>query len=118
MPEERWFSVRCIFRRRDDADWAPPELAAGHTVYEERITLWQAASIDEAIALAEAEAAEYERDGSLAYAGLAQAYELFDAPAHGAEVFSLMRDSALGESGYLDRFFDDGNERQQDSDSA
>jgi hypothetical protein len=33
-------------------------------------------------------------------------------PAHGAEVFSLMRDSELAPDDYIDRFFDTGQERQ------
>ncbi|MGH2943305.1 MAG: hypothetical protein ACRDLN_11105 [Solirubrobacteraceae bacterium] len=32
--------------------------------------------------------------------------------AHGAEVFSLMRDSVLEPADYVDRFFDTGDERQ------
>ena len=40
---------------------------------------------------------------------------LFDAPADGAEVFLLMRMSALQPSAYLDAYFDTGEERQQQS---
>ena len=41
-----WYSVRCVF-------------AVGDGMLEERITVWEAASDDEAIALAENEATEY-----------------------------------------------------------
>ncbi|MEU9944059.1 hypothetical protein [Streptomyces lavendulae] len=41
-----WYGVRCAF------EWTTRD---GRS-YEERITLWQAASADEAIAVAEAEA--------------------------------------------------------------
>ena len=45
------------------------------------------------------------------YLGLAQAYELFDEPGHGAEVYSLMRDSPLPPETYLVTYFDTGGER-------
>ncbi|WP_406299445.1 DUF4288 domain-containing protein [Embleya sp. NBC_00888] len=97
-----WHSVRCLFRHQPD-------------IYEERITLWRAADLDEAIALAEADALEYARDVNDAeYLGLAQAFRLFDAQVgHGMEVFSLARDSPLEPSEYLDAFFDTGTERQR-----
>jgi hypothetical protein len=99
----RWFSVRCILRF---AERSP-------ATFEERITLWRAADFDQALSLAEAEAREYaDLFGDCAYAGLAQAYALVEAPGHGTEVFSLMRDSALEPEAYLTRFFDTGRERQ------
>jgi hypothetical protein len=101
-----WFAVRCLFRH-EAPDGAPNPL------YEERITLWRAASFDEAIALAESDAAEYATNVEADYLGLAQAYWTDDEPRHGAELFSLMRSSDLPASEYLNRYFDDGNERQQ-----
>jgi hypothetical protein len=82
-------------------------------LYEERVTLWRATSLDEAIALAEREAAEYASNVDAEYTGFAQAYHTDDEPGHGAELFSLMRSSDLPPQAYLDRFFEDGNERQQ-----
>jgi hypothetical protein len=78
------------------------------------VTLWQAESFDQAISLAEAEAAEYAEQVHLKYVGLAQAYLLSDPdpPTSGAEVFSLVRDSDLAPNDYLNRFFDTGRERQ------
>ncbi|MBM0257324.1 hypothetical protein [Micromonospora sp. 4G55] len=98
----QWYAVRCVFH--DDA--------GEPTVYEERITIWRAGSFDEAIALAEADAAGYTDGISFTYSGLAQAFRLFDEPGHGAEVYSLMRDSDLPPGEYLARFFDTGDERQ------
>jgi len=97
--EPRWFGVRCLFRH-------------GGGLYEERITLWRARDFEHAIELAEAEAARYCEDLTDAqYVELAQAYELDDDPAaQGAEVFSLMRDSELSPSTYIDRFFETGEE--------
>jgi hypothetical protein len=85
-------------------------------VYEERITLWLAASAEEAIERAEAEAREYARtieESPDSYLGIAQSYRLVDTPADGAEVFSLMRSSTLEPDEYLDTFFDTGTERQK-----
>ena len=99
MVEAEWHAVRCIIEH-------------GGT-YEERITLWHTADFEEAIELAELEAKQYAADlGGSEYAGLAQVYALADAPGHGTEVFSLMRDSELGVNDYLDAFFDTGQERQ------
>jgi len=101
------FSVRCVFlceRRQDQT--------ARH-LYEERITLWKAADIDQAMALAEDEARLYAAKDDR-YLGLAQAYALYDDIAtDGTEVFSLLRDSDLEPDDYLSAFFDTGKERTQ-----
>ena len=62
--------------------------------------------------MAEAEAGEYAADVAGEYLGLAQVYSMCDEPAHGAELFSLLRDSRLAPAAYLDAFFDAGDERQ------
>lgn len=62
--------------------------------------------------LAEAEAGEYATDVAGEYLGLAQVYSPADEPRHGAELFSLLRDSPLQPAAYLDAFFDTGDERQ------
>jgi len=105
-----WYAVRCVFRTM----WTqtPEGVTPDEQLYEERITLWQATSAEEAIALAEAEAADYAGDDD-EYLEIAQAYQLYDSPGHGAEVFSLMRTSRLEPDAYLDAFFDTGSERQQ-----
>jgi hypothetical protein len=100
-----WFAVRCFFLHgplEDDV-----------RTYEERVTLWRAASAEEAFDRAEAEAAEHA--GMLTeVAALAtmQCYELADDPGDGAEVFSLMRDSPLDPGRYITRHFSTGDERQ------
>ena len=114
-PGAGWFAVRCVFRQ----GW--PLLADdGHagSRYEERITLWRAANVDEAIEKAEREALDYAAaidDAPDEYLGLAQAYALVDLPDDGAEVFSLIRDSTLEPDAYLDSFFDTGREHQDRS---
>lgn len=103
------YSVRCLFRWR-----SRPGQAAAY-LYEERITLWSASGLDEAIALAEQEAGTYADEG-IEYLGLAQAYALVDTLAgHGVEVFSLLRDSDLAPEQYLAAFFDTGAEHTQRS---
>ncbi|MCW2601424.1 MAG: hypothetical protein JWM02_3253 [Frankiales bacterium] len=105
-----WYAVRCVFRSM----WTetPDGVTPGEQLYEERITLWQATSLEEAIALAEADALDY-ADDTDEYLEICQAYQLDDGPKHGAEVFSLMRSSRLEPDEYLDAFFDTGTERQQ-----
>jgi len=104
--DERWYGVRCVFVHA----WPAGE---HERTYEERVTLWRAPSFDAAIELAEAEAADYcDVLTATTYLGAAQAYWLSDEPGHGAEVFSLMRDSALPPETYLDTFFTTGSERQ------
>lgn len=100
--DQGWFSVRCVFRYSSDAP----------ITYEERITVWRAMSFDAAVALAEAEAAEYASQVGCSYLGFAQAYHMFDQLGHGAEVYSMVRDSELSPGAYLTAFFDTGHERQ------
>ena len=112
LPSSGWFAVRCLFR----CGWPPADTADDSNRYEERITLWRASNIDEAVAKAEDEAYAYAAtidEAPSQYLGLAQAYALFDAPHQdGAEVFSLIRDSHLDANTYLDAFFDTGHEHQ------
>ena len=81
-------------------------------MYEERITVWRATSLTDAIARGESDAAEYATDIDGEYVGLAQAYHLTNDLGDGAEVFSLIRDSPLDPDAYVDRFFDTGVEHQ------
>lgn len=85
-------------------------------VYEERITAWNATSLDEAIALAEQEANAYADKHGFEALVFFQAYDMFDTVnelKNGVEIFSLVRESDLEESDYLDRFFDTGFEKQR-----
>ncbi|GAB3258316.1 DUF4288 domain-containing protein [Kineosporia babensis] len=113
-PRERaWYAVRCVFQ----SGWPPAsEASCDARAYEERITLWRALSADDAIERAQAEAREYAAtitEHPDTYLGLAQSYRLFDEPADGAEIFSLVRLSDLAAEQYLDRHFDTGQECQK-----
>ena len=102
VSDRSWFSVRCVFQNSDGTP----------TSYEERITLWRATTFEEAIALAEAEAGDYAELVGDRYLGLAQAYHVADEIGHGAEVYSLIRDSQLPSDAYLTTFFNTGWEHQ------
>ena len=97
----RWYSVRCHFKADDRH-------------YEERITVWQATGFDEAINLAETEAAIYARQVDGDYLGSCDAFHLSDAgmrASQGAEIYSLLRASDLAPDTYLRTFFFTGSER-------
>jgi len=113
--ETNWYAVRSVFRAQATAEFAPADLADGESSYEERITLWQAATFDEAIDLAEAEAVEYAEFMGVEYlADFGQAYAVADVPPrNGTEIFSLTRYSPLDAEPYLEQFFETGRERQQ-----
>lgn len=108
MADERcWYTVRCVFR------WASRE----GRPFEERITLWRADSLDDAIELAEREARAYADDNGVEYLSFSQAYQFAEGAelVNGAEVFSLLRDSELAPDDYIDTFFSTGTEHTQDS---
>lgn len=103
-----WFAVRSLLRH---------QFAASSDTYEERITLWCADTPDSALALAEDEAREHASilstaDSPTEYVDFGQCYHLADPLGHGAEVFSLMRDSDLEPEDYRAWFFETGGERQ------
>src|SRR4051794_15467466 len=108
MPDDAWFAVRCVFELH----------GTGHDkqhLYEERVTLWRAASFDDAIARAEADAAQFAADVNGSYLAIAQAFQLYEPPGDGEEVFSLLRESDLSPGAYVDAHFDTGTERQRDT---
>ncbi len=104
-----WFGVRCLFEH-----WSTAAESDDPHVYEERITVWRARDLDDAIARAEAEAETFAEMPNTEFLGLVQAYRMFDDLTEGAEVFSLMRVDALPAEQYLNAFFTTGGERQQE----
>src|SRR6266516_1210333 len=97
-----WFAVRHVIENDGS--------------FEERITLWEASSEDEAIARAEEEAGAYVSlsGGSMSALALFQSYRLPEQPGDGREVFSLIRRSGLAPDDYIDSFFDTGSETQRE----
>lgn len=103
-----WYGVRTFYR------WPPG--SDGLQAYEERVVLFEAQSAEGAIAMAEVEAAEYAEPIPFDVVGCVQSFQMFDTPANGAEVFSLVRTSDLDPDDYVTRFFDTGSERQETGD--
>ena len=104
-----WYSAKCIFQH------ATLSTSETEIVYEERIVLLRAESLDEALRLAEAEAQRYTAgNDEIRYCNFASVFHLFeDQIGDGAEVYSLMRQSPLSQSQYIDRYYDAGTERVQ-----
>ncbi len=105
------YSIRSVIR------WPRIENQQKPFVYEERITLWNAATFEEAIDLAETDAKAYAQSKGFECLDLFQSYWLFNSLEglpQGREVYSLIRESDLDPSSYLDAFFDTGLERSGD----
>ena len=105
---DSWFAVRCHFRHLHRGSTSPQR-------YEERITLWRAADVNEAIALAEREALNYAHEMESEYLNSCSAFHLFDSGfgVSGKEVFSEMRLGDLGPTAYLEAFFFTGAENSR-----
>lgn len=104
------YSVKCHF------EWPAGEAKTHAHLYEERITLWRAETMDEAIESAEREAVEYARENGFTFIDLSQAFWMFsDLEGDGVELFSLLRESDLDPSAYLDAFHATGCERESQS---
>ena len=109
------YSVRSVL------EWKGRKQIQKKHLYEERITIWNADSLDEAIALAEKEIERYMTEDSskkekMDSLGFYQAFAGFkdvSLDLQGQEVFSLLRQSDLEPDDYLDKFFDTGDEHQQ-----
>ncbi|MEV6974057.1 hypothetical protein [Kitasatospora sp. NPDC093806] len=92
-----WYSARTFYR------W----LTSEGRPYEERVVLFRARSLDEAIELAERESAEYAGAGGLEVLGMVEAYRISDgdeAVGVGTEVFSKLHALDLPADAFLDRY--------------
>jgi hypothetical protein len=99
-PDAAWFAVRRVFLHPD-------------STYEEQITIWRTATFEEAEARAHDAASELAGILEARLLPLVQIHRLAEVPGNGAEVFSLLRKSALGPADYLSTFFDTGYERHR-----
>lgn len=100
--DREWYCVRCLIHDELNG-W-----------YEERVTLWDAASADEAIDRALGNAREYASNLNVSVVDFAQAYRLPALPSGaGDEVFSLIRRCELVADDYVAQFFDTGRELQE-----
>jgi hypothetical protein len=105
--ENDWYSAKTVYKH--------DRLENGiyKAVFEERIVVFLAHDLDDAISKAEIEAAEYCAKGeNVRYLNFVNVFKLFaERLTNGSEIYSLMRESELSADDYLDRFYDDGNER-------
>ncbi|MFD4376738.1 hypothetical protein [Streptomyces sp. NPDC058486] len=94
---EAWYGARTFYR------WLTWE----NRPYEERVVLFRARSLDEAIEGAERESAEYARDNDLALLDMVQVYRISDGDedlAAGTEVFSQLHALDVPAHEFLDRY--------------
>ncbi|WP_203831759.1 DUF4288 domain-containing protein, partial [Catellatospora citrea] len=96
-----WYSARTFYR------WQTWE----NRPFEERVVLFRATSLDEAIELAERESAEYAREGEHEVLDMVQAYRISDMFSDGdeemgagTEVFSKLHALDLPANAFLDRY--------------
>ncbi|MEU5217321.1 hypothetical protein AB0G79_14130 [Streptomyces sp. NPDC020807] len=92
-----WYSARTFYR------WLTWE----DRPFEERVVLFRARSLDEAIDLAERESAAYAREGGLEVLDLVQAYRIADGDEElgaGTEVFSQLHALEVPVNAFLDRY--------------
>lgn len=109
MNDIQWFGARTIYRVKNSNTVTSP-----NNLYEERVVLISANSLDEALAKAEKEAETYATDTDMSYLGYVNVFELYHSKIEdGTEVYSLMRESELDGIAYIERFFDTGSERTQ-----
>ena len=91
------FAVRCLFSFPSHA-----REREGH-LYEERITLWEAESFEDAFAMAKKEAIKYAEAEECVFHFAASAFQLFEGePEQGKEVWSWMRSSHMAADMYRD----------------
>ncbi|MFJ6793681.1 hypothetical protein [Streptomyces sp. NPDC091268] len=92
-----WYGARTFYR------W----LSWEERPFEERVVLFRARSLDEAVELAERESAEYAREGDLEVLDMVQAYRISDGDEEvgaGTEVFSKLHALDLPANEFLDRY--------------
>lgn len=100
---KKWFGVKTLY------SFQGKNLTPGLNCYEERITIWQANSFEDAIEKASKEAQKY-AEGTGIYLGFCQAFEMYTEPKNGAEVYSIMREDERNIEAYIDGMYDTGKE--------
>jgi len=91
---EPWYAIRSTFcvGVKDDSN-----------VYEERIVVFRAESIEEAFSKAKIEAKQYESESGFEWIGQLDSYHIFDPEeiSEGREVWSEYQESRLGTDAFL-----------------
>jgi len=102
---EPFYAAKCVFRHHQHEP-----IDGKKYIYEDRIILIQAESMDDAIEKAEKEANEY-ADSGTEYLEYVNVFHLFDYILHhGSEVYSETRSSDFEPEEYIDHFHDSGSE--------
>lgn len=105
MTKRNWYGARTLYD-------SYPDKQSETKIYEERIVVLQATSFDEAIQRAEKEAKTYANEAQMKYLGFVNVYQIADESIeNGSEVYSLMRESKLTPSKYIDTFYETGSEK-------
>ena len=111
MDNREWYSAKCIFEHDGLAQ------GAEETVYEERVVLLRANSIDEALDLGEAEAREYADsigNDSICYVGFISAFRANETEiTDRMEVYAMMRQTELSREAFITHYYADGYECTQ-----
>ena len=102
---KQWYGARTVYN-------AYPNRVSDTKIYEERIIVLLATSSDEAIKVAEEEANNYAKDFGMLYLGYVNVFQLLEETIKNkSEVYSLLRESNLDSTQYLNSFFDTGGEK-------
>jgi len=112
-PQQDWYSVRSIFRSDLTEDGKP------RRAFEERVVIFRASSLDEALAKGEAEAKRYASEWPLPkMLDHLVAFSLQTDDLHeGEEVWSTIRDLDLTDADYLQRIYQGEGLQQRNTDS-
>jgi hypothetical protein len=102
MATEKWFAVQSIFLIEAGA-----VLAERGQAYEDRITLWPAATAEEAVEKARIDSERYASENGYDQIDHISTYKLFDPTVDGAEVWSVTGESWLDPENYVERFVDE-----------
>jgi len=105
MSLKSWYSAQCIFLHAD-------KIHGPQQMYEERIVVLRAESMEAAIERAEKEAKDYCGDvNGCSYIGYVNVFALYDDEiGDGSEIFSSMQKSQLVPKEYLDLHYPDAPE--------
>jgi len=107
----KWFAVQSHVRISAGA-----VLPGRGQTYEERVTIWKAQDAPAAGQLGRHEAESYAHENGYELVDSIVAYELFDVPDVGAEVWSYVRESTLDPTAYVERYVTEGDSTAERSD--
>ena len=109
MKKDDYYAVRCLFSH------PTRERIKNQNLYEERITIWEAQTWEEAYKMAELEAKNYAKEADAIFIEATDSFKLFDNKFNsGLEVWSTMRDSKVSNAEYISNYINTGKERDHE----